>query len=158
VTSRVGQNTERQSVGLPGHCDRCAEVGHVVAHPDLGCADVGCTQSHASPRAQPDTPRTADADDLAIAAKTFRYWHSCAMGDEAFVDGPCDCEARVERFTASATMRPLEDAVLAALSEDDLLLAVEVLSNLGYSDDPHTARLDAAAVAVRALKDAKEKV
>lgn len=38
----AGSDKERASVGLPGHCDRCATYGHVVAHPDLGCADVGC--------------------------------------------------------------------------------------------------------------------
>lgn len=41
-----GSNTKRQSIGLPGHCERCAKVGHVKAHPRLGCADVGCTQAH----------------------------------------------------------------------------------------------------------------
>ena len=29
-----------------GHCERCNEVGHVKAHPDLGCADVGCDLLH----------------------------------------------------------------------------------------------------------------
>lgn len=42
----AGSNSERQSVGLPGHCERCAQVGHVKAHPDLGCGDVGCTAFH----------------------------------------------------------------------------------------------------------------
>lgn len=41
-----GTNSDRQSVGDPGHCERCAEVGHVAAHPDLGCADVGCSRAH----------------------------------------------------------------------------------------------------------------
>ena len=44
--SFAGTNSERQSVGLPGHCERCAEVGHVRAHPRLGCGDVGCTRAH----------------------------------------------------------------------------------------------------------------
>jgi hypothetical protein len=30
----------------PGHCDRCAEIGHVRAHPSLGCGDVGCEEHH----------------------------------------------------------------------------------------------------------------
>jgi hypothetical protein len=42
----AGTDTERQSRGAPGHCDECAEFGHVVAHPALGCADVGCNASH----------------------------------------------------------------------------------------------------------------
>jgi hypothetical protein len=41
-----GSNSERQSVGDPGHCDRCAEIGHVLAHPSLGCGDVGCDRDH----------------------------------------------------------------------------------------------------------------
>jgi hypothetical protein len=44
--SYVGTNTDRQSVGLPGHCERCVREGHVAAHPALGCADVGCLDSH----------------------------------------------------------------------------------------------------------------
>lgn len=35
-----------------GHCDRCNEVGHVTAHPELGCADVGCTRSHENDEVQ----------------------------------------------------------------------------------------------------------
>lgn len=43
----AGSNKERQEVGDPGHCERCAEVGHVRAHRSLGCGDVGCTSAHA---------------------------------------------------------------------------------------------------------------
>lgn len=43
---RAGTNSERQSVGLPGHCEQCAEHGHVAAHPSLGCGDVGCNAPH----------------------------------------------------------------------------------------------------------------
>lgn len=42
----TGRNAQRQSIGQPGHCDKCAEVGHIKAHPHLGCSDVGCTSSH----------------------------------------------------------------------------------------------------------------
>lgn len=42
----AGMNPERARVGLPGHCERCAEVGHVLAHPDYGCGDVGCSTTH----------------------------------------------------------------------------------------------------------------
>jgi hypothetical protein len=41
-----GSDSERQSVGDPGHCEECAEYGHVLAHPDLGCGDVGCYSAH----------------------------------------------------------------------------------------------------------------
>lgn len=41
-----GRNSDRQSVGLPGHCEQCAEHGHIVAHPEYGCSEVGCYSSH----------------------------------------------------------------------------------------------------------------
>lgn len=41
-----GSNPERESVGDPGHCEVCAQYGHVAAHPDHGCGDVGCHSSH----------------------------------------------------------------------------------------------------------------
>ena len=41
-----GSDSERQSVGIPGHCDVCAVLGHVAAHPNYGCADVGCAITH----------------------------------------------------------------------------------------------------------------
>lgn len=44
----AGSDSGRQSIGLPGHCERCAGVGHVKAHPRLGCADVGCEVAHGS--------------------------------------------------------------------------------------------------------------
>jgi hypothetical protein len=42
----AGSDKERAQVGLPGHCERCAEVGHVKAHRSLGCGDVGCNSAH----------------------------------------------------------------------------------------------------------------
>lgn len=45
-----GSNSERQSVGDPGHCEDCCSVGHIVAHPEYGCGDVGCYSDHAEPR------------------------------------------------------------------------------------------------------------
>ncbi|AXV09963.1 hypothetical protein DVS28_b0193 (plasmid) [Euzebya pacifica] len=44
--THTGSDPERGSVGLPGHCEDCAAVGHVQAHPELGCGDVGCTAAH----------------------------------------------------------------------------------------------------------------
>lgn len=41
-----GSNSDRQSVGDPGHCEDCCAVGHLIAHPDFGCADVGCYSDH----------------------------------------------------------------------------------------------------------------
>ena len=42
----AGSSKSRQERGAPGHCDDCARYGHVKAHPDLGCGDVGCIRSH----------------------------------------------------------------------------------------------------------------
>lgn len=42
----AGHNSDRQSIGLPGHCWACAVVGHVIAHPDFGCGDVRCDVDH----------------------------------------------------------------------------------------------------------------
>lgn len=45
--------TRAREVGYSGrgenggpHCDVCADFGHVAAHPDLGCGDVGCDSAH----------------------------------------------------------------------------------------------------------------
>lgn len=43
---RPGSDQQRQSNGLPGHCEDCTDRGHVAVHPELGCSDVGCTSSH----------------------------------------------------------------------------------------------------------------
>jgi hypothetical protein len=42
----AGMDSERAYVGKPGHCEACATVGHVVAHPDFGCGDVHCNIDH----------------------------------------------------------------------------------------------------------------
>lgn len=44
-----GSNSDRQSVGNPGHCEDCVSVGHLVAHPEWGCGDVGCNSEHPEP-------------------------------------------------------------------------------------------------------------
>lgn len=51
----AGTSKARAGVGDPGHCDHCAVLGHVRAHPDLGCGDVGCNQAH-SPANPHDVP------------------------------------------------------------------------------------------------------
>lgn len=45
----AGNAAARQEVGDPGHCEDCCSVGHVVAHPDLGCGDVACISDHPEP-------------------------------------------------------------------------------------------------------------
>jgi hypothetical protein len=42
----AGMDKARAEVGLPGHCEFCAAYGHVKAHPEYGCGDVGCTSNH----------------------------------------------------------------------------------------------------------------
>lgn len=64
----AGSNSERQSVGDPGHCEDCCSVGHVVAHPDLGCGDVGCDVSH-----EADLPQTLESL-LAVAGELLRTY------------------------------------------------------------------------------------
>lgn len=70
----AGSNSERQSVGLPGHCVACAEHGHVMAHPDLGCGDVGCTSLHDEP-----APRDAPAPEALVEPPR---WSVIACTDE----------------------------------------------------------------------------
>jgi hypothetical protein len=67
----AGSNSDRQSVGLPGHCERCAEVGHVRAHKNLGCGDVGCTQAHSPTDEVPIGSVWADNDPRS-AGRTLR--------------------------------------------------------------------------------------
>ncbi|MET9263746.1 hypothetical protein [Amycolatopsis sp. NPDC004079] len=52
-----GSNTARQENGDPGHCEDCCSVGHALAHPDLGCGDVGCYQAHDEGPADEANPR-----------------------------------------------------------------------------------------------------
>ncbi|GAA1753713.1 hypothetical protein [Nostocoides vanveenii] len=59
----AGANPNRQSVGLPGHCESCAQHGHVAAHPDFGCGDVGCDLDH-----DEYVPEVSSFDDARIDA------------------------------------------------------------------------------------------
>jgi hypothetical protein len=67
----AGSSSERQSVGLPGHCERCAEVGHVAAHPSLGCGDVGCEKAHSPGHDVPPGSVWADNDER-VMGRTLR--------------------------------------------------------------------------------------
>lgn len=76
----AGSNPARQSVGLPGHCEDCAQVGHVKAHPELGCTDVGCYSHHDEP-SEPVTPADLVREMRGRADKgvpatptTLAYW------------------------------------------------------------------------------------
>lgn len=50
----AGSNPARQGAGSPGHCGMCMTEGHLVAHPNAGCADVGCTVVHGGGESPPD--------------------------------------------------------------------------------------------------------
>lgn len=58
----IGSNKERQSIGNPGHCERCVSVGHEAAHPQLGCGDVGCYADH-EPSSPAGSSTTAGEED-----------------------------------------------------------------------------------------------
>ena len=62
----AGRNPERAN---EGHCTYCAVLGHVTAHPDLGCGDVGCTAPH-----DVKTNKLIASDADVLAAVAYR-WH-----------------------------------------------------------------------------------
>ncbi len=68
----TGTNPERQSIGLPGHCDRCAEVGHVKAHPDLSCGDVGCEPPSVCPTCHSDDCEATWGERCPVRAARLR--------------------------------------------------------------------------------------
>jgi hypothetical protein len=55
----AGSNPARQGAGSPGHCGMCADEGHVKAHPDAGCSDVGCHVDHSA--VGPDSVQVEEA-------------------------------------------------------------------------------------------------
>lgn len=68
----AGSCKERAEIGKPGHCEQCAEHGHVVAHPDLGCSDVGCGKAHddEAPSAQLRPPFALTVDECLAELRT----------------------------------------------------------------------------------------
>lgn len=60
----AGSSPARQTVGNPGHCEDCCSVGHVDAHPDLGCGDVGCVRDHPEAEQTPDDLPTLDLERI----------------------------------------------------------------------------------------------
>lgn len=74
----AGSDSDRQSVGLQGHCDDCAEMGHVAAHPELGCADVGCDKAHD----EDTTDWKRDADEFLASTQPLPEPTAGATGDE----------------------------------------------------------------------------
>lgn len=80
----AGSNSDRQSIGLPGHCEVCAQHGHVVAHPEYGCGDVGC----ASPHPVADET-TYDDDGFALDENGIAWGHCNSCGEEAPAYSEC---------------------------------------------------------------------
>lgn len=107
----AGNNSARQSVGLPGHCEACAQHGHVAAHPDFGCGDVGCTTAHLDAPAQPVSEverlrsQVAHVRQLAdrLTTQAAANTASPVLGDQAV--------GRQQRLVA--------DTILEALNEGD---------------------------------------
>lgn len=69
----MGSSGFRQDIGLPGHCEKCVSKGHVVAHPDLGCGDVGCNLSHADETVSLGVPE----GPIGWAYWLKDHWHLC---------------------------------------------------------------------------------
>lgn len=70
-----GTSKDRAQRGDPGHCEDCCAVGHLHAHDDLGCGDVGCTRDHDDHGVLflPDLdPISSPAADAVAAARAFR--------------------------------------------------------------------------------------
>jgi len=111
----AGSNTERQRVGLPGHCKRCAAVGHVAAHPNFGCGDVGCDRAHPEPN-----PATAVVNVLARFADYLRLRLDRAEGGAGRTAGG-SVELRLSGSTVSNLRAFLDGAerlaVLAAAAD-----------------------------------------
>jgi hypothetical protein len=99
---RAGTSKARQEVGGPGHCERCAEVGHVQAHPDLGCGDVGCNVPHsvADDLRGPDT-----RDDAEVPGTAAAMWEDRTL---EVVGDLIDVLAELERLRARVA--ELDDA------------------------------------------------
>lgn len=95
----AGSNSDRQSIGLPGHCERCAEVGHVKAHRNLGCGDVECNKDHGPENdLKPVPPSQATAAERAAAAERCYYivTPGSPWGGKTATLGPfSEAEARV---------------------------------------------------------------
>ena len=97
----AGSDSERQSVGLPGHCEDCAEVGHVTAHPDLGCGDVGCTRAH------------GDAEEAGMGDKPAKPWRvygsNNLSGDYEGLDAAQDAAKELNGWNHAARIEHWEN-------------------------------------------------
>ena len=100
----AGSNSERQGVGDPGHCEDCAQVGHVRAHPDLGCGDVGCERAHGpeDEAAAPDALATAEAELDALTAQAKEAFRQYRDLDAKQTAKASEVREMRRRFTANA--------------------------------------------------------
>lgn len=173
MTSFTGSNTERQSVGLPGHCDACADLGHVDAHPDLGCSDVGCASAHPEPvedaAVEPLAPplavlRAYDGTHLASTHRTpehssvpVQVWHTLRRatkrsGYATFVDEMKARDVAPTGWLYTATGAHGLDAVLVAMWACPEATAMRAVPHTAASSrDPHLTVLERAQAAMDAL-------
>lgn len=137
----AGSNTERQRVGLPGHCKRCAADGHVAAHPDLGCGDVGCDRTHDGVRhlAPPAPPGPITvytwatiADLTGLPAGDVATLTAEWIGEPGYLHGGLPTRATLDLLqrqatdaTNSAYLQELLDQGVAALDQPGGPLQVE---------------------------------
>lgn len=176
MTSFTGSNPERQSVGLPGHCDACADRGHVDAHPDLGCSDVGCSSMHpepveATPAESPVAPMVAlishdGAPPRALTSLGWRSWdqqvpmHVFDLLHRVLREAPLRVQSAPIRDVAptgwhyTSTGAHSLDAVLAAMwatPEADVMRDLPQGPVYGTTRDPWMAVLERAQGAMFSL-------
>jgi len=126
----AGSDAGRQRAGLPGHCEQCAAVGHVLSHPDLNCRAVGCGQYTCPNRSDPagaalalgvllaESPAALDAAAAAFARADSR---------PAAIRNPVQI-----RHAAAAMLRTL-DPVTADLLRDLLSRAEQAKTRAARS-------------------------
>lgn len=130
--SFAGTNQQRESVGLYGHCDDCALLGHVLAHPDLGCGDVGCNRAHG-----PEDDVSTQAQVFATGAFTFAVRQALGVqftlrvgshGEDAR-DFIGSCDALIADVTTPSIEVGLHIAHARAIGIPVLLVAVGRMPN-----------------------------
>ncbi len=89
----AGTSKDRQEVGLPGHCKACAAAGHMAAHPDLGCGDVGCDKAH------DDAPASVGAYAILYATLSTTAYAGYTQFNDATAYGETDAHRRAQQIS-----------------------------------------------------------
>ncbi len=118
----AGQNSDRQSVGQPGHCSVCAVLGHVVAHPERGCGNVQCNSDH-------EAPGQITRHECTLDGKALPFGRKAPIGD---------C-LRCDQLRAGAAPREAHPAIRAAATRrsDDDQRAAEITAHFAPGG-PHS--------------------